>query len=613
MLVLTFLKSFVLLLKLVMGSRLFSYGDVKGRPSRAGFDLSKKFCFTAKAGQLLPVYWKMLLPGTKVNLKDMHFTRTMPVNTAAYTRIKEYFDWYFVPLRLINKNLNPALVNMLDQSNIATSLIQNKVVSDEIPYTNFSTITGVFNNFEQSVGDDQFDAVGFKRIPQSIKLMRHLRYGNFLYDTAWNSLPDKNMGYSSVKDFNLYAQWDLNVNILPLAAYQKIYCDYFRFEQWEKAQPYTYNFDYYSGGNILTQYESDSVDLLSKDNLFSLRYANYPRDLFMGILPSSQLGSVATVSLLPETLYTKLSMQNGSLLGTVASDGTTVTLKNNTPLTPGITPSVVSLVRNGDLKFDILSFRIANAIQRMREIQQCAGQGYKEQLEARWNVKLSTALSDHCMYIGGNSSQINISEVLNNNLAIDQAQAEIKGKGVGSGSGSESFETQEHGILMCIYHAVPVLDYELSGPDLQLLNTYATDLPQPELDNLGLESLPLFTLINRASNSYPNSFKSNTILGYVPRYIAYKTDVDCIEGAFLTSLTSWVAPLTIDEIVLKITLGSSTVNWSPNYVLFKVSPRVLNSIFVSQCDDTIDTDQFLVESFFDVKVVQNLDYDGMPY
>ena len=257
-----------------MGSRLFSYGDVKGRPSRAGFDLSKKFCFTAKAGQLLPVYWKTLLPGTKVNLKDMHFTRTMPVNTAAYTRIKEYFDWYFVPLRLINKNLNPALVNMLDQSNIATSLIQNKVVSDEIPHTDFSTITEMFDQFETSVADDQFDVAGFKRIPQSIKLMRHLRYGNFLYSSTWNSLPDKNMGYSSVKDFNLYAQWNLNVNILPLAAYQKIYCDYFRFEQWEKAQPYTYNFDYYSGGNILTEYKSNPVDLLQKDNLFTLRYAN---------------------------------------------------------------------------------------------------------------------------------------------------------------------------------------------------------------------------------------------------------------------------------------------------------------------------------------------------
>jgi hypothetical protein len=604
-----------------MASRLFSYGDVKGRPSRAGFDLSKKFCFTAKAGQLLPVYWKTLLPGTKVNLKDMHFTRTMPVNTAAYTRIKEYFDWYFVPLRLINKNLNPALVNMLDQSNIATSLVQNKVVSDEIPYTDFSTITEMFKQFEASVGDDQFDVAGFKRIPQSIKLMRHLRYGNFLYDTTWNSLTDKNMGYSSVKSFNLYAQWNLNVNILPLAAYQKIYCDYFRFEQWEKAQPYTYNFDYYSGGNILTEYESNPTDLLSKDNLFSLRYANYPRDLFMGILPSSQLGSVATVnvsnffdSILP-------SLGKFSLLRNVTNNGSVSSASNITnPLVLKQNTATVSAGENFGINlsgisgtFDILSFRIANAIQRMREIQQCAGQGYKEQLEARWNVKLSTALSDHCTYIGGNSSQVNISEVLNNNLDTEQAQADIKGKGVGSGSGSESFETQEHGILMCIYHAVPVLDYELSGPDLQLLNTYATDLPQPELDNLGLESLPLFTLMNRASNSYPNSFKSNTILGYVPRYIAYKTDVDCIEGAFLTSLTSWVTPLTIDEIVLKITLGSSTTTWSPNYGLFKVSPRVLNSIFVSQCDNTIDSDQFLVESFFDVKVVQNLDYDGMPY
>jgi hypothetical protein len=599
-----------------MGSRLFSYGDVKGRPSRAGFDLSKKFCFTAKAGQLLPVYWKMLLPGTKVNLKDMHFTRTMPVNTAAYTRIKEYFDWYFVPLRLINKNLNPALVNMLDQSNIATSLIQNKIVSSEIPYTDFSTITEVFKKFETSGFDGQYDVAGFRRIPQSIKLMRHLRYGNFLYDTAWNSLTSKNMGYSSVDAFNLYAQWNLNVNILPLAAYQKIYCDYFRFEQWEKAQPYTYNFDYYSGDNILTEYQQDPVDLLSKDNLFTLRYANYPRDLFMGILPSSQLGSVATVNVLSNgRTSVSLSGQSGQLLGTIGSDGTLVTVKNSVALTPGIDPSFATGRSVGEVAatFDILSFRIANAIQRMREIQQCAGQGYKEQLEARWNVKLSTALSDHCAYIGGNSSQINISEVLNNNLDAEQAQADIKGKGVGSGSGSEFFETQEHGILMCIYHAVPVLDYELSGPDLQLLNTYATDLPQPELDNLGLESLPLFTLMNRASKSYPNSFKSNTILGYVPRYIAYKTDVDCIEGAFLTSLKSWVAPLTIDEIVLKITLGASASAWSPNYGLFKVSPRVLNSIFVSQCDDTIDTDQFLVESFFDVKLVQNLDYDGMPY
>ena len=611
-----------------MASQLFSYGDVKGRPSRAGFDLSKKFCFTAKAGELLPVYWKMLLPGTKVNLKDMHFTRTMPVNTAAYTRIKEYFDWYFVPLRLINKNLNPALVNMLDQSNIATSLIQNKVVSDEIPHFDYASLTTCLNVFNKK-NPSSPDIVGFERVPRTLKLLRYLRYGNFLFNPAVSSLPTKNMGYSSVKDFNLYAKWNLNVNILPLAAYQKIYCDHFRFEQWEKAQPYTYNFDYYSGGNILTDFQTDPTDLLSKDNLFTLRYANYPRDLFMGILPSAQLGSVATVNVplgynntggkikvfgvVNDSLTTSpLNIKRDS---TSTSDPLVMTSSNGTaiPSSSTMAISMEDLNKRLTASFDILSFRIANAIQRMREIQQCAGQGYKEQLEARWNVKLSTALSDHCTYIGGNSSQINISEVLNNNLDADQSQADIKGKGVGSGSGSESFETQEHGILMCIYHAVPVLDYQLTGCDLQLLNTYATDLPQPELDNLGLEALPYFALVNDAVSVQPSTVSARTILGYVPRYIAYKTDVDCIEGAFLTSLTSWVTPLTIKEIISKVSLGTNSGPWSPNYGLFKVSPRVLNSIFVTQCDNTIDTDQFLVESFFDVKVVQNLDYDGMPY
>lgn len=602
-----------------MASRLFSYGDVKGRPSRAGFDLSKKFCFTAKAGELLPVYWKMLLPGTKVDLKDMHFTRTMPVNTAAYTRIKEYFDWYFVPLRLINKNLNPALVNMLDQSNIATSLVQNKVVSDEIPYFDYLSLTTCLNVFNKE-HPAYLDIVGFEKVPRTLKLLRYLRYGNFLYNPGFLALPTKNMGYSSVKDFNLYAKWNLNVNILPLAAYQKIYCDYFRFEQWEKAQPYTYNFDYYSGGNILTEYVKAPSDLFLKDNLFSLRYANYPRDLFMGVLPSSQLGSVATISIshigdspAGTSMFLKnVSVGGAAYIATGSATANPMTLKQQSG-TVAENQNLGIDVSGLKSSFDILSFRIANAIQRMREIQQCAGQGYKEQLEARWNVKLSAVLSDHCMYIGGNSSQINISEVLNNNLDTAQSQADIKGKGVGSGSGSESFETQEHGILMCIYHAVPVLDYQLTGCDLQLLNTYATDLPQPELDNLGLEALPYFAFVNDAVSTQPTTISKKTILGYVPRYIAYKTDVDFVDGAFLTSLTSWVTPLSIDEIVSKIALGSATGSWSPNYGLFKVSPYVLNSIFVNECDSTVDTDQFLVESFFDVKVVQNLDYDGMPY
>jgi hypothetical protein len=35
----------------------FSYDQIRNHPSRDGFDLSQKKLFTAKVGELLPVYW----------------------------------------------------------------------------------------------------------------------------------------------------------------------------------------------------------------------------------------------------------------------------------------------------------------------------------------------------------------------------------------------------------------------------------------------------------------------------------------------------------------------------------------------------------------------------
>lgn len=591
-------------------SNLFSYGTLKNRPARSGFDLSNRFAFTAKAGELLPVYWKLLLPGTKVNLKDSHFTRTMPVNTAAFTRIKEYFDWYFVPLRLINKNLPQAIVQMNDQPVQATSILANKVVTSDIPYTTQSSLTSLLNNYQS--GSEFLDSAGFYRNATAAKLLRYLRYGNFANGSSYASVgTNKNFGLSSNSSFNLFGAKNISMNVLPLAAYQKIYCDHFRFEQWEKACPYTYNFDYYTGGDALSSV--DSSDFWSTDNILSLRYANYPKDLFMGMMPSSQFGSVATVTCVNSgsTSGRLINLYRNSNVVASATSTNPIVLKqapaNNVVVDD---PFGVSF-NNLKIQFDVLSFRIAEATQKWKEVTQCAKQGYKEQLEAHFNVKLSEALSDHCRYIGGNSSDLSISEVLNTNLGTESA--EIKGKGVGSGYGDESFECNEHGILMCIYHATPVLDYQLSGHDLQLLHTLATDLPVPEFDHIGMESLPTVSMFDYygtdGGSQIANSIPS---LGYVPRYIAYKTSVDWYSGAFETTLNQWLAPLTHEIQTSKLAFGSSST-YAVSWAWFKVDPAVLNSIFVAAVDSTWDTDQFLVNAFFDVKVVQNLDYNGMPY
>jgi hypothetical protein len=600
-------------------ANLFSYGSVRNKPARSGFDWSEHFSFTAKAGELLPVYWKMLLPGTKVNLNLSSFTRTMPVNTAAFTRVKEYYDWYFVPLRLINKSIGQALVQMQDQPVQATSIVANKSVTLDLPWTNAATMFTLLN-YISTTSSGKYNLNGFTKAATSAKLLRYLRYGNCYFTSDPSEVgTNKNFGLSSKDDFNLLAAKNVSFNVLPLAAYQKIYCDWFRFEQWENACPYTYNFDYYNGGNVFNGVTSNPENFWSNDNILSLRYANYNKDLFMGVMPSAQFGSVATVSVSNESNYASgvgiplvnLSSGSSAYIKTAQGSANPLILKQVSGTTAldntlGFSLSVLSS------SFDILSFRIAEATQKWKEVTQCAKQGYKEQLEAHFNVKLSEALSDHCRYIGGTSSGVTISEVLNTNL--DAAPADIKGKGVGGSFGSETFETNEHGILMCIYHAVPVLDYLRSGQDLQLLSTLATDIPIPEFDHIGMEALPIEVLFNQQSTESIALMNNIPVLGYSPRYIAYKTSVDWVSGAFETTLDSWVAPLTIEEQMTKLLFnpGSGSI-FSMNYGFFKVTPRVLDPIFVGKCNDTWDSDQFLVNVSFNVKPVQNLDYNGMPY
>lgn len=593
---------------------LFSYGSVRNKPARSGFDWSEHFSFTAKAGELLPVYWKMLLPGTKVNLNLSSFTRTMPVNTAAFTRVKEYYDWYFVPLRLINKSIGQALVQMQDQPVQATSIVANKSVTLDLPWTNASAMFTLLN-YASGTLTSKYNSNGFAKAATSAKLLRYLRYGNCYYTSNPAVVGNnKNFGLSSKDDFNLLAAKDTSFNVLPLAAYQKIYCDWFRFEQWENACPYTYNFDYYNGGNIFNLVKADPKNFWSNDNILSLRYANYNKDLFMGVMPSSQFGSVATVNVSLSGYKNLTNLNNAQAIVSAGTSANPISLKQASGSIALNDPIGISFSSSLKSSFDILSFRIAEVTQKWKEVTQCAKQSYKEQLEAHFNVKLSEALSDHCRYIGGASSGITISEVLNTNLDSTTAAADIKGKGVGGSFGSETFETNEHGILMCIYHAVPVLDYLRSGHDLQLLSTLATDLPIPEFDHIGMEALPIEALFNEQSSEAKSLIDNIPILGYSPRYIAYKTSVDWVSGAFETTLDSWVAPLTVQEQITKLLFNPDSGSiFSMNYGFFKVTPRVLDSIFVQDCDNTWDSDQFLVNASFNVKPVQNLDYNGMPY
>lgn len=626
-----------------MASNLFSFGDVRNHPHRSGFDLSRRICFTSKAGELLPVYYKLVYPGDKFRIRHQLFTRTQPVNTAAYTRIREYLDWYFVPLRLINKNLPQALMNMQDNPVQASGIGVNKVVTNDIPWTalgNDGATGRGLASFLQYMYEGAYDGklspvlnfFGFNAGTCGTKLAMMLRYGNFISPSYTGST--KSFGLSTSPDFSLLAyNTRYSVNVIPFAVYQKIYADHFRFSQWEKNEPYTYNFDWYSGGNVFASFASGYSDSLkeyvSGNNLFTLRYANWPKDLFMGVMPNSQLGDVSVVDVLPTSSDSPnligdvvgVTTGNVNATGLIAMNGTTEPGVFN--MRPARTPDTNTVLRtvisNPSLQasFSVLQLRMAEAVQRYREVSQVVDQTARDQIYAHFGVTLSPALSDTCFRIGGSASNIDISEVVNTFLGPDtETEANIKGKGVGTGQGGTSFSSDEYGILMAIYHIVPLLDYVITGQPQDLLYTNTADLPFPEFDSIGMQSLHFGRFFNHKSLAF-TSDPTGSVMGYVPRFIDLKTDYDEVYGAFRSTLKSWVAPLDPDYLSrwLSSTIlpGESTPVYSLNYGFFKVNPSVLDSIFRVKADSSMDSDQFLSSLYLDIKAVRNFDYDGMPY
>ena len=116
-----------------------------------------------------------------------------------------------------------------------------------------------------------------------------LGYGSFLApsNTANAVITKAYLGKDDVSNADnplVYAK-SQTVNLLPLLAYQKIYYDFFSESQWEKHLAYAYNVDYWDGKSQLNL----------APEMLQLRYANYPKDYFMGMLPSSQYGSVAVL------------------------------------------------------------------------------------------------------------------------------------------------------------------------------------------------------------------------------------------------------------------------------------------------------------------------------
>lgn len=567
---------------------------------RSSFDLSSKKLFTAKVGEILPCYWQIAIPDTKYRISSDWFTRTVPVNTAAYTRIKEYYDFYAVPLRLISRALPQAFTQMKDYMTSAASGSANTEQLTSVPYAPVGNISA---EIQARVTAQTVDDAGFGFAYGSCKLLDMLGYGSFIGtgNAKKKEITNQYLGLdtASLSDSQnpLIYGTSINLNLLPVFTYQKIYFDFYSNSQWEKHLAYAYNVDYWDG--------KSSVEIFA--DMIKLRYANYPKDYFLGVLPSSQYGSVAVLPSISSSRGSNMVLAGTEPSGQGSLSGISI-IKNAPNQTSLVTANTSlddrALYLNSDLS--ALSIRATEYLQRWKEVVQFSSKDYSDQMAAQFGIKAPEYMGNHAHYIGGWSNVININEVLNTNLTADNSQAVIAGKGVGSNSGHTiTYDCgAEHQVIMCVYHSVPLLDWSLKGHNPQLLCTSVSDFPQPAFDQLGMQPVPALAL-----NNSPSSPTGN--IGYNLRYWQWKSAVDTVHGAFrpAAAYQSWVAPLQGSQIQVS---GLSSLS----YQSFKIRPQQLNSIFepqITTSNYSVAYDQLLCNVNFQVYAVQNLDRNGLPY
>ena len=612
-------------------ANIMSLKNVRNKASRNGFDLSRRTCFTSKVGELLPVWWQYVLPGDSFNIDLSSFTRTQPVNTASFGRIMEYYDFFFVPLSQLWNRTPTVMTQMLDNNQHSTGLQSNAKLNGDLPH--LGSIVQ-FNQYCTAVDASQYpqNMFGLNRAQLSTKLMSYLGYGQ----------PGSNE-----KGLVQTASQGGNVCLFPLLAYQKIYADFFRFTQWEYPNPSTFNVDWMTGNGDCNISSAQFTDF-SQSNMFDLRYCNYQKDLFHGVMPNAQFGDTAAVPVGASGSQTvtinasgspTFNVDTGSLMDDAMGTALNVTYtptedhsgvgftSANAPLkvsgvdlrwgSSGIIGTLGSSGSSSSLS--ILALRQAEALQRWKEVAQAAEEDYKQQIQAHWGVNVSDYLSGMCRYLGGNSNNVQINEVVNTNLVAGDASqpADLAGKGIGSQRGNITFNSNgEYGVIMCIYHALPLLDYVTTGTDAKLFHVQGSSFPIPEMDNIGMELLPFGALTNGVSVVTPG----NSWMGYVPRYIDWKTDYDRCVGGFFSSLQSWILPYS--DLSLRLT-GSSFASPDDNpnvadinacsYPFFKVRPSIVDPMFAVDADSTVGTDHLLNQCFIKCYVTRNLDVNGLPY
>lgn len=559
--------------------------------SRNAFDVGYSNKFTSSLGMLLPCFVRECNPDEHYRINARMFTRTMPMNSAAFIQCTQHIEFFFVPYRLLWRDF-PQFVT---GTKYPTSLYDSRVSSDSPKFD----LAKIYNAFKSKLTVSNptpaaglgTDLLGYPKIQNAMRLLDLLGYGCYY-------TPEAN-------DFAPAA-----MNPFRLLAYQKICADFYRVANWEDNRIKSWNID---GLNLDLTSSWNAVTLQNfLDNYLALNYRPWKKDLFT-IANTQFQGADFLSNNFTAPSFPQFSSEGGFVPATTESGGKQGQLFVNKQGSNSI--------------LTIANLRSAFALDKLYRLMANASDGdYKSQIKARYGFD-AYAPQMRCQFVGSASSVIQVNPITStadtlsttsDNAFSGTPVGRIYGNGVAQGSDTFEFDTKEHGILMGICSFVPDVDYSSYGVNIFNKKLSSSEYFQPEFDNLGKQPLDA-TSLYLAKVPGNGGIQSPAVLGWIPRYTEYKTHIDEVHGQLNgniyrsasgePTLSSWTAPRLAGFEDVKASYWCKD-GLSKNF--FYINPALYNSIFVNQYEGFQTQDQFICEVSNNVQAVLPMSVSGEP-
>lgn len=554
---------------------IFARNAHRANLQRNAFDLSFTSKFTASVGMLLPCFCKEVNPNEHFRINPTMFLRTVPLNSAAYVRLKQYCEFYFVPTRLLWRSFPQFIAGT---SNQYSQQVFDGSKFPNVPFVNFGDLLNFLGNTNHLP-----DSCGYNFKNGAVRLLDLLGYGINVSNVDSLILANK------TKPFKF------NISPFRFLAYQKIYSDFYRNAQYESINVNAFNID---GINPASS-TNPNIGPLVTSQLY-LRYRDWKKDYFNAVSPQFQGNDFMSASFSP------ISFPSPAGPGVSSSVPDTFLYSKN--YLGGVSTNMSSSTTG--LRLAVSNLRSAYALDKLYRLMSSAKDGsYSEQMKTRFGVD---APDDEwkSKFIGAIDAPITIADVTTTSDTYD-ASSEIGaipgtlyGNGWSNSQGVIDFTAKEHGIIMGIFSILPECDYQSDQIDAFNTKLKREDFFVPEFADLGKQPTPIYQF------KFTKDTDMSKVLGWNLRYSEYKTSLDMVHGVFNSddkfqnqSYNAWVAPR--NQALSQYTDGA-TVSF------FKALPSVLNQIMVQEYDGTEQTDQFLINAQFGVQAIRPMSIYGEP-